>query len=60
MKIAISAEGTDLEARVADRFGTSPYLLIVDLVSKDVEAVPNPGASGQRGAGVQAVVLAIT
>ena len=60
MKIAISAEGTDLGARVADRFGTSQYLVIVDLGSNDVEAVPNPGASGQRGAGVQAVVLAIT
>ena len=60
MKIAISAEGTDLGAKVADRFGTSRYLVIVDLDSEDIEALPNPGASGQRGTGVQTVVLAIT
>ena len=60
MKIAISAEGPDLEAKVGHKLGTSQYLLIVDLASGDVEAVPNPGASGQRGAGMRAVVLAIT
>ena len=60
MKIAISAEGPDLDARVGDKFGTSKYLLIIDLDSGDLEATPNPGASGQRGAGMQAVVLAIS
>lgn len=60
MKIAISADGADLEARVAQRFGLSEYLLIVDLDSGDFEAVPNPGSSQQRGAGVQAVLLAIS
>jgi len=60
MKIAISAESADLEAVVARRFGTSKYLVIVDLDSGDSEAVPNPGASAQRGAGMQAVILAIS
>ena len=60
MKIAISADGADLEARVAHRFGTARYLVIVDLDSGDFEAAPNPGASAQRGAGMQAVVLAIS
>ncbi len=60
MKIGISADGADLEARVAHRFGTARYLVIVDLDSGDLEAAPNPGASGQRGAGMQAVVLAIS
>lgn len=60
MKVAISADGADLEARVAHKFGTSQYLVIVDLDSGDLEAVPNPGASGQRGAGMQAVVLVIS
>jgi len=60
MKIAISADGADLEARVAQKFGTSKYLVIVDLDSGGFEAVANPGASEQRGAGVQAVVLAIS
>jgi predicted Fe-Mo cluster-binding NifX family protein len=60
VKIAVSAEGADSEASVAHRFGTARYLVIVDLDSGDFEAAPNPGASGQRGAGMQAVVLAIS
>jgi len=60
MKIAVSADGADLEAKVAQKFGTTEYLLIIDSDSGNFEAVPNPGASGQRGAGVQAVVLAIS
>jgi predicted Fe-Mo cluster-binding NifX family protein len=60
LRIAISAEGQDLEARVGDRFGLSRYLLIVDSETMAFEAVPNPGASGRRGSGIQAVVLAIS
>jgi predicted Fe-Mo cluster-binding NifX family protein len=60
MKIAVSADGADSEAKVAQKFGTAEYLIIIDLDSGDFEAIPNPGASGQRGAGVQAVVLAIS
>lgn len=60
MKIAVSAEGPDLEALVGQRFGISAYLVIVDPQTMDVEAVPNPGAAGQRAAGLQAVVLAIS
>jgi len=60
MKIAISADGPNLKAQVGHRFGTSPYLIIVDMTSRDIKAVPNPGASGQRGAGMQAVVLCVS
>jgi len=60
MKIAISADGPSLYAKVGHKFGTSQYLVIVDVESGDFEAVPNPGASGQRGAGMQTVVLAIS
>jgi len=60
LKIAVSAEGPDLEALVGQRFGISPYLVIVDPQTMDVEAVSNPGAAGQRAAGLQAVVLAIS
>ena len=60
MKIAVSADGVDLEASVAQKFGISEYLLVIDSDSGDFEAIANPGASGQRGAGVQAVVLAIS
>jgi len=60
MKIAISADGADLEAKVGQKFGTSKYLVIIDLDSGDFEAVPNPGTLEQRGAGIQAVVLTIS
>ena len=60
MRIAISASGPNLNAEVGYRFGASQYLVIVSVESGDFEAVPNPGASAQRGAGMQAIVLAIS
>ena len=57
MKIMISAEGPELKARVGRRFGTSPYLIIVDTQTMAFEAVSNPVADNQKGgAGVAAVV----
>ena len=60
MRIAVPAEGPDLNAKLGYKLGASPYLIIVDPQTLEFEAVPNPGASGQRGAGVQMVVLAIS
>lgn len=58
MKVAIPSEGPDLNARVSYRLGLSPYLLIVDLESKAIEAVRSPRDSGS-GAGMQVVALII-
>jgi predicted Fe-Mo cluster-binding NifX family protein len=60
MKVAISAEGINLESSVGKRFGISPYFVIVDLDTGEWEAVNNPGSSGKRGAGVEAVVVVIS
>ncbi len=60
MRIAISADGLNFNSQVGYKFGTSQYLVIVDTESGYFEAVPNPGASAQRGAGMQAIVLAIS
>ncbi|MFO8100993.1 MAG: NifB/NifX family molybdenum-iron cluster-binding protein [Dehalococcoidia bacterium] len=60
MKIAISSEGADLESSVARLFGKSKYLLILDPESMEYEAVGNPGASGDRAPGMQAVVIAVS
>jgi len=60
MKLAISTEGPDLKSSVSRRLGVAPYLLIVDLESGAVEAVRNPGSSGQRAAGMQALVLILS
>jgi predicted Fe-Mo cluster-binding NifX family protein len=60
LKIAISAEGPGLKAKVGERLGTSQYLILVDLVTTEVEAVPNPGSSGGSGAGMQVVALVLS
>jgi predicted Fe-Mo cluster-binding NifX family protein len=59
MKIAVSADGSGLDAKVANRFNTAKYLLIIDLDTGDYESVPNPFTTGQHGAGIQAIVLAV-
>ena len=59
MKIGIPSDKPNLKASVGSKFGPSQYLMIIDLKTMAVEAVPNPGASGQGGGGMQAVALAI-
>jgi len=58
LKVAVPAEGPDLDAKVGDRLGLSSYLLVVDLESKDFEAIRSPRDSGS-GAGMQVVALII-
>jgi predicted Fe-Mo cluster-binding NifX family protein len=58
LKVAVPAEGPDFGASVGDRLGLSPYLLIVDLESKDFEAVRSPRDSGS-GVGMEVVALII-
>jgi predicted Fe-Mo cluster-binding NifX family protein len=60
MKIAVSADGSNLDAKVANRFSTAEYLVIIDVDSGEFEAVPNPVTIRQHGAGVQAIVLAVS
>jgi len=52
MKIAISAQGTDLSAQVDPRFGRCQYFIIIDPDTMDFEAVNNSGAMAGGGAGV--------
>jgi predicted Fe-Mo cluster-binding NifX family protein len=59
MKVAIFADGSDLNAKIAYRLGVSKYLLIIDIDSGEFEAVPNPADAGRHGAGVQAIELAV-
>jgi predicted Fe-Mo cluster-binding NifX family protein len=59
MKIAVSAEGSNLEAQVDPRFGRSAYFVVVDSESGEVEAVPNAGALAGHGAGVQAAQFVV-
>jgi predicted Fe-Mo cluster-binding NifX family protein len=57
MKIAIPANAPDLGARVENRLGTAPYLLVIDLDDLSFEAVAGPSATGGPGAGIEAISI---
>ncbi|MFZ5449899.1 MAG: NifB/NifX family molybdenum-iron cluster-binding protein [Thermodesulfobacteriota bacterium] len=55
MKIAISVNGPDLEAKVDPRFGRAPYFLLVDPESLEYEVLTNGlNLQAAQGAGIQA------
>ncbi len=52
MKIAVSSQGTDLNARVEPRFGRSPFFVIIDEETGEVTFLDNrANASAGHGAG---------
>jgi len=58
MKIAISAQGPDLNSRVDPRFGRAAYFIIFDMDSDTFKVVENGGAvEAVQGAGVQTAQL---
>ena len=58
MKIAISAKGSGLNARVDPRFGRAAYLMIVDTETMEYEAVDNSeNVNSFKGAGIQAASM---
>lgn len=55
MKIAVSAEGKDLQSKVDPRFGRAAYFIIYNTDDNTFEAVSNDdNAQAAQGAGVQA------
>ncbi|MEA3308449.1 MAG: NifB/NifX family molybdenum-iron cluster-binding protein [Chloroflexota bacterium] len=54
MKIAVSASGTTLAARVDPRFGRCAQYLLVDIDNDSFEVWPNAAAMAGGGAGIQA------
>ena len=58
MKVAITAQGANLDAMVDPRFGRATYILIVDTESMDYEILDNSAnASAFKGAGIQAATM---
>ena len=58
MRIAVTATGTTLESSVdPPRFQRCPYFLVVETENASFEAVVNPNASRDSGAGIQAAQL---
>lgn len=60
MIIAISSDGASTDSGVSTRFNTADYVIIYDTVTEEYEAVPNPFSSGQHGAGIQVIMLAVS
>ncbi len=59
MKIAVSAEGTDLNARIDPRFGRAAYFIIIDTdTGKIVDVIDNRSAfDAAHGAGINAATV---
>lgn len=58
LKVAVPAEGADLDAKSGDRLGHASHLVVVDLQSNTFEAFRTPRDSG-NGSGMQMVALII-
>ena len=54
MKIAVTSVGRGLVDRVDERFGRCHYFVVVDTVTREVDAVENEAAREGSGAGVGA------
>jgi predicted Fe-Mo cluster-binding NifX family protein len=54
VKIAVTSQGDNLDARVDLRFGRCLYFIIIDLETEKIEAVANPAMGAMGGAGPQA------
>ena len=55
MKIAVTSQGTDLDAKVDPRFGRAAYVVIVDSNTNDFEVIDNSSnVNAMKGAGIQA------
>ena len=52
MRVAVSADGPTLDAKVDPRFGRCSYFVIVDTDALDARAVENASAASAQGAGI--------
>jgi len=59
MRIAISANGTTLDAEVDPRFGRCQYFIIADSETMDFEAIDNSSAMAAGGAGISAAQMIV-
>ncbi|MBN1811442.1 MAG: NifB/NifX family molybdenum-iron cluster-binding protein [Anaerolineae bacterium] len=54
MKIAVTANGQDLDALTSPFFGRCPWYVLVETETLECEAIANPALSASGGAGIQA------
>lgn len=54
MKVAVTANGTDLDARISPLFGRCSTYILVDTETMEYETIANPAVASGGGAGIQA------
>ena len=59
MKIAVSADGANLDAQTSPRFGRCPMYVFVDSETMVFEAQENPAIDAPGGAGIQAAQFVV-
>ncbi len=59
MKVVVTAQEADLQAKTSPIFGRAPAFVFVDSDTMDYEGVPNPAAAAGGGAGIQAAQLVV-
>ena len=57
MKIAVTCQGDKLDDQMDQRFGRSPFFLIVDSDTMEYEAIENTNATLGQGAGIQSAQM---
>jgi len=57
MRIAISANGSTLDAEVDPRFGRCQYFIVADTETEEFEALDNSSATAAGGAGISAAQM---
>ncbi|MGE5584394.1 MAG: NifB/NifX family molybdenum-iron cluster-binding protein [Bacillota bacterium] len=53
MKLAVTAQGIDLDSPMDPRFGRCQYFVIIDLDTEEFEAIANQSLMASGGAGIQ-------
>jgi predicted Fe-Mo cluster-binding NifX family protein len=59
MRIAVTANGTDLDAQASPVFGRCSTYILVDTETMEYESIANPAVASGGGAGVQAAQFII-
>ncbi len=59
MKVAISANGSNLDALVDPRFGRCPFFILIDPENMEYEVIRNEASQSMGGAGIKAAQTVI-
>ena len=59
MKVGVPAKGESIDSAVDERFGRSPYFVLVDAASLALEVFKNPGPAEKDAAGILACQMLI-